>query len=208
MGGRSRAWCGGCCAGSWCWASLGCGTGCGGFRTSLRRRCPLGFRSTLLGLRSCALGFYGALLRLRRYPLRFYGALLLLLWSCTLRFDGTLLLLLRCHPLRFNCALLLLGSDGAVGFDCALLLGFGCAVGFYPALLLWRDAGAVFRGGGALLLGLDVVLLDGDAALLLLADGCGSFRDVRSAGGNASRTSEGCLRRAAVVVVEELRAVL
>ena len=145
-----------------------------------------------------------ALLLLGSHTLLLGGALLLL-WGRALGFHGTL---------RFHRALLLLRSDGAVGFYTTLLLGlraalrFGATVRFNTALLLGSDARTVLRGGGALLLGLDVVLLDGDTALLLLADGCRSFRDVRSAGGNASRTSEGCLRRAAVVVVEELRAVL
>ena len=155
------------------------------------------------------------------------GGALLLLWGSALGFHGTLLLLWGC-ALRFHGALLLLRSDGAVGFYTTLLLrshravgfrttlllgfgatlGFGCAVGFYSTLLLGRDAGAVLRGGGALLLGLDVVLLDGNTALLLLPNGCGSFRDVRSAGGNARGTGEGGLRGTAMVVVVELRAVL
>jgi len=141
------------------------------------------------------------------------GGALLLLWRRALGFYGTLLLLWGC-ALRLHGALLLLRSDGAVGCRATLLLGlgttlgFGSAAGLNTALLLGSDSGVVFRGCGALLLGLDVVLLDGDAALLLLADGCGSFCNVRSAGGNACRTSEGSLRGAAVVVVVELRAVL
>jgi hypothetical protein len=154
---------------------------------------------TLLLLRGCALGFDGTLL---------------LLWGCALRFDGALLLLRSYGSVGFDTTLLLLRSHRAVGFRTTLLLGFGATlrlggtVRFNAALLLGSDAGAVLRAGGALLLGLDVVLLDGDAALLLLADGCRSFRDVRSAGGDACGTGEGSLCRATVVVVVELRAVL
>ena len=115
--------------------------------------------------------------------------------------------------LGFRGALLRCGLGCALWLECTLLLGRHVALlGLHGALLgfnstLWlgsalhrlrRSAGTVFRSGRTLL-GLDVVLLDSYAALLLLPDCGGGFGDVRGAGGNACRTGEGGLSRTAMV---------
>ena len=162
----------------------------------------------LLGSNTLLLG--GALLLLLSRALGFHGTLLLL-WGCALRFSRTLLLLWGC-ALLLDGALLLLRS-GTVRLRASLLLGFyaalrfGSTVGFCSALLLWGDARTVFRGGGALLLCLGVVL-DGDATLLILPDGSGGFGDVRRATCGACGTGKGGLRGTTVVSVVELGAVL
>jgi len=201
--GRCRSRSRGCCAWRRSWTSLRCWPR-SGLRTSLRsRRCALWLRRALL--------LHGPLLGLGCCSL-LYGTLLLR--SGTLRFYGALWLLLRCCALRFHGALLLLRSDGAVRFRCTLLLwfntalGLGCTVRLDPTLLLRSYPGTLFWSSGALLLGLNVVLLDGDAALLLLPDGRGSFRDVRCTGGSACRTGKGSLGGTAVVGVVELRPIL
>jgi len=111
----------------------------------------------------------------------------------------------RCYMLRLGGALLL-GGRSVLGFGCTLH-GLGRRVlGFRCALHRRRCSWAVFRCG-RVLLHLCVVLLDGDAALLLLPDCGGGFGDVRGTGGYASGTGQGSLFRTTVVGGVELRVV-